>query len=187
MLADWNHLSDALQLALTRAALQHAAHSIATQAEALAVEIEDGALSRPGRTRSAAPTGGRGADHRGRTRPSPATHEHEPPPPPRGRGGSCGFSPRLGLAPGRWAGADRDEGGLAVAHDAQRDRGVGLARRRPDRLHRLARRADLLAADADDHVSRTDAGLLGGRPRLDLSHHRALGAFRQVELAAHVR
>jgi hypothetical protein len=45
MLADWNHLSDALQLALSRAALQQAAYRIATQAEALAVEIEDGALS----------------------------------------------------------------------------------------------------------------------------------------------
>ncbi len=45
MLADWNHLSDALQLTLTRAALQHAARSIATQAEALAIEIEDGVLS----------------------------------------------------------------------------------------------------------------------------------------------
>ncbi len=45
MLADWNHLSDALQLTVTRAALRHAAHSIAVQAEALAVEIEDGVLT----------------------------------------------------------------------------------------------------------------------------------------------
>ncbi|MBV9653478.1 MAG: hypothetical protein JOZ42_02830 [Acetobacteraceae bacterium] len=45
MLTNWNHLSNALQLTVTRAALQHAAHCIASQAEALASEMEDGALT----------------------------------------------------------------------------------------------------------------------------------------------
>jgi hypothetical protein len=45
MLADWNLLSDDLQLVLSREALQRAAHTIAQQAEVLAVEMEEGSLS----------------------------------------------------------------------------------------------------------------------------------------------
>lgn len=45
MLADWNQLSDHLQLVLTRAALERAASSIAAQAEMLAAEMEEGTLS----------------------------------------------------------------------------------------------------------------------------------------------
>lgn len=44
MLADWNQIPDDLQLMLTRAALRRAASSIALQAEALASEMEGGAL-----------------------------------------------------------------------------------------------------------------------------------------------
>lgn len=44
MVADWNLLSDDLQLTLSRAALQKAAETIAGQAEVLAREIEDGVL-----------------------------------------------------------------------------------------------------------------------------------------------
>jgi hypothetical protein len=45
MLADWNLLSDDLQLVLSREALQRAALTIADQAEVLAVEMEAGSLS----------------------------------------------------------------------------------------------------------------------------------------------
>ncbi len=45
MLSDWNLLSDDLQLTLSKAALVRAAETIAGQAETLAREIEDGALS----------------------------------------------------------------------------------------------------------------------------------------------
>ncbi|MDE2008174.1 MAG: hypothetical protein KGI51_16510 [Rhodospirillales bacterium] len=43
--ADWNALSDDMQLAITRAALRHAANSIAGQAETLAAEMEAGHLA----------------------------------------------------------------------------------------------------------------------------------------------
>ena len=45
MLADWNILSDDLQLVLSREALRRAAEIIAEQAEALAEEMETGCLS----------------------------------------------------------------------------------------------------------------------------------------------
>lgn len=45
MLSDWNLLSDDLQLTLSREALQHAALSIADQAEVLASEMEFGSLT----------------------------------------------------------------------------------------------------------------------------------------------
>lgn len=41
---DWNALTDAAQLALSRAALVHAADTIASQAETLAEEMETGSL-----------------------------------------------------------------------------------------------------------------------------------------------
>ncbi len=44
MLADWNVLSDDLQLVLSREALRRAAEIIASQAEALAGEMEGGYL-----------------------------------------------------------------------------------------------------------------------------------------------
>jgi hypothetical protein len=44
MLADWNVLSDDLQLTLSREALRRAAEIIARQAEELAFEIEGGGL-----------------------------------------------------------------------------------------------------------------------------------------------
>ena len=44
MLADWDILSDDLQLVLSREALRQAAVIIAEQAEALAAEIASGAL-----------------------------------------------------------------------------------------------------------------------------------------------
>ena len=44
MLSDWNLLSDALQLVLTREALLRAAETIASQAELLAQEMERGGL-----------------------------------------------------------------------------------------------------------------------------------------------
>ena len=44
MLCDWNALSDGLQLALSREALHRAGLTIATQAEILATEIEQGTL-----------------------------------------------------------------------------------------------------------------------------------------------
>ncbi len=45
MLADWNVLSDELQLALSREALRRAAEIIACQAETLAGEMERGGLT----------------------------------------------------------------------------------------------------------------------------------------------
>lgn len=45
MLRDWNLLSDDLQLTLSREALIRASHTIAEQAELLAIEIETGGLS----------------------------------------------------------------------------------------------------------------------------------------------
>lgn len=45
MPADWHTLSNEAQLALARAALQRAARTIASQAEVLADEIDNGALS----------------------------------------------------------------------------------------------------------------------------------------------
>ncbi|HEY1930519.1 MAG TPA: hypothetical protein VGG99_00765 [Acetobacteraceae bacterium] len=45
MLAEWNKLSDALQLTLSQEALRRAAETIAGQAEVLAEEIESGALA----------------------------------------------------------------------------------------------------------------------------------------------
>ena len=45
MYTEWNCLSDEQQLALSRQALLHAAAAIATQAEVLAEEIEQGSLS----------------------------------------------------------------------------------------------------------------------------------------------
>jgi hypothetical protein len=48
MLQDWNSLPDALQLALTRQALQRAAEQIADQAELLAVEIDSGEIADQG-------------------------------------------------------------------------------------------------------------------------------------------
>lgn len=44
MLAEWNKLSDALQLTLSQEALRRAADTIAGQAEVLAEEMECGAL-----------------------------------------------------------------------------------------------------------------------------------------------
>ena len=44
MLADWDTLSDTLQLVLSREALCRAAEIIAEQAETLAQEMDDGAL-----------------------------------------------------------------------------------------------------------------------------------------------
>jgi len=45
MFADWNHLPEDLQLALSREALSRAAATIAEQAEVLADEIEQGVLA----------------------------------------------------------------------------------------------------------------------------------------------
>ena len=45
MFADWNHLPEDLQLALSREALIRAATMIAVQAEVLAQEIECGVLA----------------------------------------------------------------------------------------------------------------------------------------------
>ncbi len=45
MLADWNALSEDVQLAVSRAALCRATDTIAGQAEALAAEIEAGHLA----------------------------------------------------------------------------------------------------------------------------------------------
>ncbi len=45
MLANWNLLSEPLQLALAREALRRAADTIAEQAEVLAEEMECGALN----------------------------------------------------------------------------------------------------------------------------------------------
>jgi hypothetical protein len=45
MVADWNMLSDELQLALAREALRRAADTIAGQAEVLAQEMEVGTLT----------------------------------------------------------------------------------------------------------------------------------------------
>ena len=45
MLSDWNHLSDDLQLVLSREAMYRAALTIADHAELLADEIEAGRLS----------------------------------------------------------------------------------------------------------------------------------------------
>ncbi len=44
MLVDWNQLSEPLQLAVSRAALCRAAQTIATQAEALAAEMDAGLM-----------------------------------------------------------------------------------------------------------------------------------------------
>ncbi len=44
MLADWDALSDALQLVLSREALHRVAEIIAEQAETLAQEMDEGAL-----------------------------------------------------------------------------------------------------------------------------------------------
>lgn len=44
VLADWNTLSDGLQLVLSREALRHAVEIIAGQAETLAGEMEGGGL-----------------------------------------------------------------------------------------------------------------------------------------------
>ena len=44
MLADWNQMSEPLQLAVSRAALCRAAQTIAVQAEALAGEMDNGGL-----------------------------------------------------------------------------------------------------------------------------------------------
>lgn len=43
--ADWNALSDDVQLAVSREALRHAAEAIAGQAEKLAAEMEAGHLA----------------------------------------------------------------------------------------------------------------------------------------------
>jgi hypothetical protein len=48
MLAEWNRLSDALQLTLSQEALRRAAETIAGQAEVLAEEMESGALANRG-------------------------------------------------------------------------------------------------------------------------------------------
>jgi hypothetical protein len=48
MLRNWNQLTDELQLALTREALQRAAETIASQAEFLAVEMDSGAIEDQG-------------------------------------------------------------------------------------------------------------------------------------------
>ena len=45
MFADWNQLSEALQIALSREALHRASATIATQAEVLAGEMECGGLA----------------------------------------------------------------------------------------------------------------------------------------------
>ncbi len=45
MLADWNLLSDDLQLTVAHEALAHAAETLAAQAEVLATEMEAGALA----------------------------------------------------------------------------------------------------------------------------------------------
>ena len=45
MFTDWTHLTDDLQLALSREALSRAAVSIASQAEMLAEEMESGNLA----------------------------------------------------------------------------------------------------------------------------------------------
>lgn len=45
MAADWNHLPDDVQLALSREALRRAATTLAEHAELLAAEIEDGGLT----------------------------------------------------------------------------------------------------------------------------------------------
>ena len=42
--ADWNTLSDELQLALSREAMRRAAETLAEHAELLATEMEDGVL-----------------------------------------------------------------------------------------------------------------------------------------------
>jgi Mor family transcriptional regulator len=42
--AEWNHLSDDLQIVLSREALRRAAETLADHAEILAREMEDGAL-----------------------------------------------------------------------------------------------------------------------------------------------
>jgi hypothetical protein len=44
MLAEWNHLPENLQIALSREALQHAVRIVATQAEVLAAEFDNGTL-----------------------------------------------------------------------------------------------------------------------------------------------
>ena len=48
MPADWHLLSNETQLTLARAALHRAAQTIASQAEVLADEIDNGAMSDPG-------------------------------------------------------------------------------------------------------------------------------------------
>jgi len=48
MLRDWNQLTDEMQLALTRQALQRAAETIASQAEMLAGEMDCGAIEDQG-------------------------------------------------------------------------------------------------------------------------------------------
>ncbi len=45
MLSEWNRLPEALQLTLAAQALRQASSSIASQAESLAAEIEQGSLS----------------------------------------------------------------------------------------------------------------------------------------------
>lgn len=45
MFADWNLLSDELQLTLSREALRRAAETIAQQAEVMAAEMETGGLA----------------------------------------------------------------------------------------------------------------------------------------------
>ncbi len=45
MLCDWNLLSDDLQLILSREALRRAVETIASQAEILAAEMEEGGLA----------------------------------------------------------------------------------------------------------------------------------------------
>jgi hypothetical protein len=44
VLADWNLLSDELQLSITREALRRAAETFANQAEVMALEIESGSI-----------------------------------------------------------------------------------------------------------------------------------------------
>jgi hypothetical protein len=48
MAADWNKLSDEVQLALSREALRRAAATLAEHAELLAAEMEQGSLSDQG-------------------------------------------------------------------------------------------------------------------------------------------
>ena len=48
MLADWNLLSDDLQLTLSREALRHAVDIVANMADALAEEMRSGALADQG-------------------------------------------------------------------------------------------------------------------------------------------